>query len=298
MTELGINLSFALKRWPEPERWAAIVAERLGLRSIQFTLDLIDAWWPQAERSALARSARAAAEAHEIALHSAQIGLAGYTYNGLLHPEPSARSIARDWWGRSIELAAELGAGAAGGPLGALSAADAADAARRDALYAELLEHIHDLADRAKREGLSSLLVEPTPLPREIPSTIAETERLLADCAGTAVPLRLVIDVGHALYRPLYGEGVTLEQWLRPLAPHVGVLHLQNHDFRSDAHWGWPDARGSYEPQLLARDAAGCGLAGVPVFIELFFPFEQDDDEVLALVESSVAVCRDAIAAT
>jgi hypothetical protein len=28
------------------------------------------------------------------------------------------------------------------------------------------------------------------------------------------------------------------------------------------------------------------------VVIELFFPFEQDDAEVLALVESSVAACR------
>jgi sugar phosphate isomerase/epimerase len=293
--ELGINLSFALKRWPEPERWAAIVDERLGLRSIQFTLDLIDAWWPQAERSALARSAKAAADAHGIAIHSAQIGLAGYTYNGLLHPEKAARSVARDWWGRSIELAAELGAGAAGGPLGALSAADAADPARRDSLYAELLEHIHKLADQAMRQGLSALLVEPTPLPREIPSTIAQTEQLLADCAGTAVPLQLVIDVGHALYRPLYGDGVTLEQWLRPLAAQIGVLHLQNHDFRSDAHWGWPDVRGSYDPRELVRDASACGLTGVPVFIELFFPFEQDDAEVLALVESSVAVCRSAI---
>ena len=290
--DLGINLSFAVKRWPEPERWAAIVAERLGLRSIQFTLDLIDAWWPQAERAALARSAKAAADAQGIAMHSAQIGLAGYTYNGLLHPDATARALAHDWWGRSIELAAELGAGAAGGPLGALSATDAAEPGRRVSLYGELLEHIHRLADQAERQGLSALLVEPTPLPREIPATLAETQRLLADCAGTAVPLRLVIDVGHALYRPLYGEDVTLEQWLRPLAPHVGVLHLQNHDFRSDAHWGWPDARGSYDPQQLARDAAACGLADVPVFLELFFPFEQDDAEVLARVESSVAACR------
>ncbi|HMG97514.1 MAG TPA: TIM barrel protein, partial [Gaiellales bacterium] len=194
--ELGINLSFALKRWPEPERWAAIVDERLGLHSIQFTLDLIDAWWPQAERAALARAAKAAADAHGIAMHSAQIGLAGYTYNGLLHPDATARALARDWWGRSIELAAELGAGAAGGPLGALSAADAAAPARRQSLYAELLEHIHHLADQARRHGLSALLVEPTPLPREIPATIAETQQLLADCSDSAVPLRLVIDVG------------------------------------------------------------------------------------------------------
>ena len=290
--ELGINLSFALKRWPEPERWAAIVDERLGLHSIQFTLDLSDAWWRQADRAVLARAAKAAADAHGIAMHSAQIGLAGYTYNGLLHPDATARALARDWWGGSIELAAELGAGAAGGPLGALSAADAAAPARRQSLYAELLEHIHHLADQARRLGLSALLVEPTPLPREIPATIAETQQLLADCSDSAVPLRLVIDVGHALYRPLYGEGVTLEQWLRPLARHIGVLHLQNHDFRSDAHWGWPDERGSYDPHHLARDAAACGLADVPVFIELFFPFEQDDAEVLALVESSVAACR------
>jgi sugar phosphate isomerase/epimerase len=290
--ELGINLSFAIKRWPEPERWAAIVEERLGLRSIQFTLDLIDAWWPQAERSAMARAAKAAADAHGIAMHSAQIGLAGYTYNGLLHPDPAARAIARDWWERSIELASELGAGAAGGPLGALSAADAADAARRDSLYGELLGHVHHLADHARRHGLSGLLVEPTPLPREVPSTVAQTERLLADCSDTAVPLQLVIDVGHALYRPLYGEGVTLEEWLRPLASHVGVLHLQNHDFRSDAHWGWPDPRGSFDPQQFFRDAATCGLGDVPVFLELFSPFEQADDEVLALVESSVAACR------
>src|SRR5258705_5235455 len=120
--DLGINLSFALKRWPEPERWAAIVAERLGLRSIQFTLDLIDAWWPQAERAALARAAKAAADAQGIVMHSAQIGLAGYTYNGLLHPDATARALAHDWWGRSIELSAELGAGAAGRPPRAPSA--------------------------------------------------------------------------------------------------------------------------------------------------------------------------------
>src|SRR5712671_1586721 len=97
--DLGINLSFALKRWPEPERWAAIVAERLGLRSIQFTLDLIDAWWPQAERAARGpqRHGRSRAGAARIALRRA----AG------AHPPPS-------------------GSGRAAGPLGAARGADAA----------------------------------------------------------------------------------------------------------------------------------------------------------------------------
>ena len=185
-------------------------------------------------------------------MHSAQIGLAGYTYNGLLHPDPAARAIARDWWGRSIELASELGAGAAGGPLGALSVADAADPARRESLAARAAR-ARSPSRRARRGGTAS------------PGCWSSRRRCRArfrprsrrasgcwpTCADTAVPLQLVIDVGHALYRPLYGEAVTLEEWLRPLAAHVGVLHLQNHDFRSDAHWGWPDARGSFDPQQL-----------------------------------------------
>jgi sugar phosphate isomerase/epimerase len=222
--ELGINLCFAIKRWPEPERWAAIVADDIGLRSVQFTLDLIDPWWPVPVRSAAAARARAEAASRGIAIHSVQIGLAGYPYNGLLHPDANVREVARDWWRRSIDLAAELGAGAAGGPLGALSATDAASPARREALRTGLLEDVHALAEHARAAGLGALLVEPTPLPREIPSTVAETERLLADCAGAAVPLRLVLDVGHALHRPLYGDGVTLGDSLRPLADHVGAL--------------------------------------------------------------------------
>ncbi|MCD6058452.1 MAG: iolH [Thermomicrobiales bacterium] len=48
--EFGINLSFALKRWPEPERWAGIAREDLRLDLVQFSFDLLDPWWPAAER--------------------------------------------------------------------------------------------------------------------------------------------------------------------------------------------------------------------------------------------------------
>jgi sugar phosphate isomerase/epimerase len=290
--DLGVNLCFAIKRWPEPERWAAIVADDLGLASVQFTMDLIDPWWPAGVRAAAAGRARAAAARRGLAIHSVQIGLAGYTYNGLLHPDADVRALGRDWWRRSIDLAAELGVGAAGGPLGALSAADAASPARRAALRDGLLADVHALAEHARAAGLDALLVEPTPLPRELVSTVAETQALLRDCAETAVPLRLVLDVGHMLYRPLYGDAVALGDWLRPLAEHVGALHLQNHDYASDAHWGWPEPRGRFAPRDLLNAAADAGLAATPVFLEVFVPFEQDDASVLALLRTSVAACR------
>jgi D-erythrulose 1-phosphate 3-epimerase len=46
VSALGINLSFAVKRWPEPEAWSAFVRDELGLDLVQFSFDLLDPWWP------------------------------------------------------------------------------------------------------------------------------------------------------------------------------------------------------------------------------------------------------------
>jgi len=160
------------------------------------------------------------------------------------------------------------------------------------ALYDEVVERLGHLAGHAAEVGLVALLVEPTPLPREIPSTVAEARQLVADTSGGAVPVLFVLDVGHALYRPLYGEDASLVPWLSELSDSIGVLHLQNHDYRADAHWGWPDARGAYDPAGCFREVRDAGLEGVPAFIEVFSPFEQADDEILPLIRSSLAACR------
>jgi sugar phosphate isomerase/epimerase len=292
MSSFGINLGFAIKRWPEPRQWAAVVREELGLDSVQFSYDLLDPWWP--EHRKLARRVREAADEFGVAIHSAQVGLAMYTYNGLLHPDADARAAAREWWLRAFAVAAELGASAMGGPVGALSLPELAESGLRERRYEELVELLRALAEAARAEGLASLLVEPTPLQREIPSSVAESERLARDLSDAAVPVRYVLDVGHALFRPLYGDAV-LASWLGPLAPHIGVLHLQNTDFQSDSHWGWPDARGLFDVEAFARDVHAAGLDDVPVFLEVFDAFEADDEAVLAGVRSSVEHCRQAL---
>ena len=295
--ELGINLGFASKRWPEPERWASLVREELGLGLVQFTFDLLDPWWPERERRVLAERVRRAADDFDLTIHSAQLGLAWYTFNGLLHPDAAAREIAREWWRRAAATAAELGVPAMGGPVGALSATDATDAALSAESYDGLLKDTVAASEAAASAGLEALLVEPTPLPREIPHTVAQAQRLVADLEGRlAVPIRWVLDVGHALYHPLYGADVTLEDWLVPLRNEIGLFHLQNHDYRSDAHWGWPHEGGRYDVAEFAVTVRQVGLAHIPVVIELFYPFEMSDEDVLADVRRSVLHCREALA--
>jgi hypothetical protein len=63
----------------------------------------------------------------------------------------------------------------------------------------------------------------------------------------------------------------------------------------SDSHWGWPDSRGLFDVEAFACDVHAAGLDEVPVFLELFDPFEADDETVLEGARSSVAHCRRAL---
>jgi D-erythrulose 1-phosphate 3-epimerase len=292
MMDFGVNLSFAPKRWPEPEAWARIVREDMGLDLVQFSFDLLDPWWPDPARIQQAERVRASAEASGITIHSAQIGISSYTFNGLLHPDPAVRDLGVTWWTRAIDVAAAMGAQAVGGPLGALTSSSAAAAGERERAYQEALPIIADLADRAGAAGLRALLVEPTPQAREIPSSMAESVRLTRDLSGQCrVPVEYVLDIGHALYEPLYGPEARLAEWFEAVGSHIGILHLQNTDFQSDSHWGWPDARGVYSVSEFADQVRSAGLDAIPIFLEVFYPFELADDLVLANAVSSVQHC-------
>ena len=83
-----------------------------------------------------------------------------------------------------------------------------------------------------------------------------------------------------------------MPEWLNGLGRSIGALHLQNTDFQSDSHWGWPDKRGLFDVAAFARDVRAAGLEDVPAFLEIIYPFELADETVLASITSSVMHCR------
>lgn len=294
--QFGINLGFAVKRLPGASEWARFVREKLHLDIVQFSFDLIDPFMPLAARTALAAQVRQAARDFDITIHSAQVGLACYTYNGLLHPDQTARQAALEWWLNAVEVAAALEVTAVGGPLGAMSMWEARHPHLVERRYQDLLVALIRITEAAQRAGLQSVLVEPTPLKREVPYTIEQALQLQTDLQGrAAVPVTYVLDIGHALYQPLYGSNATLEAWFNAVGQHISVLHLQNTDFQSDSHWGWPDTRANYPVDQFAAQVRKASLENVPVFLEVFYSFEADDDSVLANVVSSVEHCKAAL---
>jgi sugar phosphate isomerase/epimerase len=240
-----------------------------------------------------ARGIRRAAQEWDIEIHSACVGLAAYTYNGLLHPDSFARAAALDRWRQAVKIAREIGAPAVGGPLGGLSAADAADEDRRDAIVQEAIDSVIAITRAAHDAGLSGFMIEPTPLVRELPHTPGEANWLLDQLEGnTAIPVRYVVDIGHALYQPLYGSDARLDAWLTTPGDRIGLLHIQNTDFQSASRQGCPDHRGLLDVAGFAKKVHAAGLDDIPVFLEVFYPFELADEDVLRNITSSVEHCR------
>jgi sugar phosphate isomerase/epimerase len=293
---LGINTCFAVKRWPQPRDWAAVVRDELGLDLVQHSLDLVELD-PASDLAGQAGQVRDACDAAGLTLHSTFTGLAAYSSNLLLHPDAAARDRARGWYRRALDFTAAAGATSTGGHLGAYSVGDWRDPARRQQLRDELGDSLASLAAYAHELGLTSLMAENLAAARE-PATIAQLSSLLTDGDSGHVPIRLCLDVGHQCVPGTSGPDRDPYAWLEQLGSRAPVVQLQQADGQADHHWPFTaqtNARGIIDaPRVLAALEAS-GAAEVALVLEVIPPFEQDDDEVLADLRESAAYWRDAL---
>lgn len=294
LVQLGINTCFAVKRWPRVEDWAPIVRDRLGLKVVQHSLDLVPAGASRSDAEGVAAVARSAG----LELHSTFTGLAAYSDNLLLHPDPTARQSAAAWFGWAIDWTAALGGIATGGHVGAFSVPDWEDRERRAELWREIQGSLETLSGEARRAGLAYLLVENLAAARE-PSTMAMIRDLLTDGDVAHVPVRLCLDVGHMCVPGTTGDDRDPYAWLRELGRVAPVVQLQQSDAEGDHHWPFTPERNAVgridaDRVLDALDAGG--VEETVLILEVIPSFEQEDRAVLDDLAASVDYWRGALA--
>ncbi len=98
---LGINTCFALKRWPRPSDWASVVHNDLGLDFVELSLDLIEGTDTFAGRRDAIERTRAALDANGLRARATFTGLAAYSLDLLMHPDPARRESALAWYRES-----------------------------------------------------------------------------------------------------------------------------------------------------------------------------------------------------
>lgn len=288
---LGINDCFAVKRWPRVADWAPIVRDRLDLRLVQHSLDLVDVAVddPATLRGELAPL--------ELVLDSTFTGLAAYSSNLLLHPDRAARDAAEGWFRAAIAWTAGAGGRSTGGHVGAFSVADWTDPAARSARWSDLQGALGRLSADARTAGLEQLVVENLAAARE-PSTMAMILDLATTGDDSHVPIRLCLDVGHMCVPGTVGADRDPYAWLARMGPVTSMVQLQQSDAQGDHHWPFTPARnaeGRIEADRVIDALGEGGVADCALFLEVIPPFEQPDDAVVDDLVASVEYWRDAL---
>ncbi len=285
----GLNLSWAVKRWPMPEDWSEIVA-RLDVKYVQFSFDLLD---PRALSHVVEHMAGLLVDAvrkYGITVHSTFTGLGAYSFNMLSHPDPLMRQDALDWYMHAVDFTSKIGVRATGGHIAAKSVRDFTNPQRREYLDAVLIDYIRALRRYAQYKGLEMILWEPMPVAREPPWTMDETKAILSKAnVGGGAQVKLNIDVGHQC--TLKGTDADPYEWLRRFAPESPSIHIQQTDGKGDRHWPFTEEYnriGIIQPEKLIEAIDASGAREVYLLLEYIPPFEAPDDEVLRNLEVSV----------
>jgi len=290
---LGVNNCWAVKRYAMPREWIEITATKLDVKVVQFSFDLLDPRTKQEARDAMIWETLNAAREYGITIHSAFTGLAAYSFNLLMHPDPGMREDALDWYEAAIEAASKLNVVAVGGHVAAMTWGDYEDPKRRELMISVLLDELRYLSKLAKASGLRMLLWEPMPVAREPPSTISEAKELLRLVnEGAHAPVKLCIDVGHACSPwATRKEDLDPYAWLRELGSESPCVHIQQTDGKADRHWPFTEEYnkvGIIKPDKVLEALEESGSKENYLFLEIIHPFEYREDKVLEELKVSV----------
>ncbi|MDR0643434.1 MAG: sugar phosphate isomerase/epimerase [Treponema sp.] len=287
---LGLNLSFAVKRWMKPEVLAKMCAEDFGVEHIQFTWDLVDPWWPEDTRDLLAKSFVLAFEKEGLSIDATFAGLAAYSYPQLLAPSQEMRDISEIFLMRAVDMTVAMGVKVMGTPLGGMDYTDARDKTVREERYQTMIQSMKKLATYGKKKGLDHIEIEATPLITEFPHSPDVSLKLMHDLEGTDIPVMLLIDWGHALFKPLLKEEADISLWFEKCKNYITAIHLQQTDGLWDRHWDFTNHNGLLTPKAIVEKTKEAGLENIIQYLEVVTIFEDTDEHVYEGMKKSIAL--------
>jgi len=293
--KLGVDLSFAKKRWPEPQEWINIVKNILGLKYVEFDTDFLDPLFiSESTWMDIASETNKLALKSGIEIHNYFTGAMTHCVNLLSHPDQRIRKDGLRWCEKAIQLTSKLGARGIGGHFDTISSNDLNNPERYKMLIDNLVNSFHHLSKLAKEEGQEFILWEQIYAPCEVPYTIEQTKEFMTRINdGAHVPIPLVIDLGHMCcqnfaHKP---EDTDPYEWLRQLGHMTSVIHLQQCNGISSSHWPFTkeyNAKGIIEPKRVIDAINESGAKEMYLFFEIFFSLTQTDQQILDQMKESV----------
>jgi sugar phosphate isomerase/epimerase len=278
---LGTNLCFAINRFPEPEVWARLVGEQMGLRSVQLVSDLLHPFWPEDVLARQTTAIREATARYGVDIHSLMTGTFSRT-NHLMFPQEDLRTLWLGFFRRFVDLGVALGARSIGSHFGILSVHDVSNVDRYRTRVDEAVRLWQELSIYARERGLQYLYFEPMSVPREMGNTISQAKELYERVnAHAGVPVYMCLDVGHAPH-PLDRDPYA---WLESLGAYAPIVHLQQTEAGYSRHWPFTpeyNTQGDVDPARVLNILADKGMDDVWLGFEIIHRerYEQESQVV------------------
>lgn len=298
---LGINTGFAINRFPEPENWVPVVADELGVDTVQFTADLLNPSLPEPIIARELEKTRVLCEKKGIWVQTSFTS-AFTRVNHLLHPNPEIRRVWIDWFKKFFQMSRVLGAEGSGSHFGILSVRDNADSETRARRIHDGVDAWRELAECGAELGFKYLLFEPMSIPRELGETIPATQEILDLCSeGFPIPMRLCLDVDYGDLQSPDLRDADAHEWIRAFGPQAPCIHIKQSLYDKGGHYPFTEeynAKGKIVPEEILATMRASGVEKCTLLLEIShrerWPF---DENVVMDLKKSVLYWRPAVEA-
>lgn len=294
--KLGINTGFATNRFPEPEVWTKIVGEVLGLRYVQFVMDLLNPWLPWKILKEEVKKIKQLCKRYNMTVDTTFTSAFTRT-NHLLHPNPKIRKIWFEWFKKFFSISIELEARGSGGHFGIFTVTDFNNKKRREFIFRQGIRGWQKLSEYGKKIGFEFLIFEPMSIPRECASTIEDTKELLKKVNKNAsIPILLCLDVDHGDLRSKNPDDTNPYAWIREFASVSPVIHIKQSTKDKSGHWPFTseyNKKGIIHPKKVISAIEESGAKDVILAFEFSFRERYPAEyRVLDSLKESVAYWR------
>lgn len=293
--KLGINTGFALNRFPLPEEWMKIIGEDLRLKYVQLTADLINPSLGDKIVQDYINRIKYLSNKYDVKIDSIMTG-AFTRINHFSHSDCKVRAYWVSWFKKLVDIGVALGANNLSSHFGIMSYYDLRNSSRKEEILQQTVEAWKELAEYAKEKGMKYLSWEPMSIEREYGETIKAVKKIQRMLEGSAIPIKLCLDVDHGDASSLNPDDVNPYAWLRVFAKDSPLIHLKQSLKDKGGHWPFTPENNkegiiAAEEVLKSLEEGGCEEC--LLLLELSFrEREPFDSRILNDIKTSVDYWR------
>ena len=291
MYPIGVNLGFAVNRYPEPNDWIPIVAEDIGVKRVQFVADLLNPALPGTLRARKVSEINRLCELYDIKIESAFTG-AFTRVNHFGSEDPEIRAYWVKWYKDYIAQSADLGASSFGGHPGILSIKNDQNPQSRLDLLSRVVEAWNELMQFASDLGYKSAAWEPMSISREIGHTLEDARTLQNMFNSVSKEIGICYDLDHGDLVSHNSSDLDPVEWIAEFSSEIKMLHLKQttKDRRRNMSFTKLNNEiGTVDGRTILSALSNSNVSTCTLFLELGFRERNPDDQnVLNEIRESV----------